>query len=220
MKFRWLLAVLLFLILVPLSAQASVKKILVLHTYHQAIPWTIAFQKGLDQARARYGNTIEYYFEYLDAARFDYSRNAGNYAAFFKQKYRDTHFDAVIGDSSQACLFLEQYGDFLGNIPRVYYTGDRLKTGPSTYCLDNQYDEAIENTFRMAMVFTPNISEIIIVVGDPYVSVQIERTIRSYAANNDSIKVRLLQDFTFNQLRTEIRALLIKSKILKKTNLY
>ncbi|MBN2049805.1 MAG: diguanylate cyclase [Spirochaetales bacterium] len=201
------LVFLLLLLALPVSAQEQLKKILVLHSYHQYLPWTLVFQAGLDEARREYGNKPDYYLEYMDTSRLYTPLQGQDYARYLTYKYRDLTFDAVLGDSDEACLFLEAYGDFLGEIPRVYYTGDPLPLKQNVYSLVSRYDKAISETFRIAVEQNPGAQEILIITSEVEDGSVVENTLRSLLSPQGIQTIRALKDYSFDELFEEVRGL-------------
>jgi len=199
------LVLLLLLTAVNVSWARDIQRnILVIHSYHQALPWTVSFQEGLNRAREQRGNTVEYYTEYMDAVRLRSPLRGEAFVQYLEYKYRAVSFDAVICDSDSACKFIHQYGDFLGDIPRVFYTGERLSRDANTCNLVMQYEKAVQDTFRIAMEQNPEALEIVVILDQEGSYDYIKEILQPILSQYEDLSLRSLRYTSFEGLRNEI----------------
>jgi PAS domain S-box-containing protein len=83
--------------------------LLVLHSYHQGLPWTDSEQEGLQLGLADHRSHLGVYIEYLDALRFPIRGPEDEEAAARRlaERYSGTHFEALVATDDPAYrLFL------------------------------------------------------------------------------------------------------------------
>lgn len=170
MKLNKGLIIIFFLVVfVPLHAL----NILVIHTYDHSIPWTIDFEKGLKSVSEQLDTDIKYFIENLDVSRFGGEDQLRNFSDFLAYKYKDTKFDAVIGNSGQACGFIDDYCDFPYPVPRVYYGCNKTYSDQNVLCLETNFDDVTEKTLKLVCKIFPSLQEIVLIAGDQFITCQL-----------------------------------------------
>ncbi|MCL3782655.1 GHKL domain-containing protein [Prolixibacteraceae bacterium JC049] len=98
-----------------------VKKVLVLHSYHQGLKWTDDVSDGIKETIQGQDEEIDLYFEYLDSKRYPDSLHFDNVQTYLRQRNFQSHFDLIITVDDDALRFLNQNRDVLyKNIPVVF----------------------------------------------------------------------------------------------------
>ena len=87
--------------------------ILILHSYHDALPWSKGLNRGIENAFAHAPFPIELYVEYLDAIHHPGEDILNETTALFKKKYEDIPLDAVLLTDDPAWTFLVERRDLL-----------------------------------------------------------------------------------------------------------
>ncbi len=191
--------VLLLLSVIPLSAQ----KILVIHSYNTSFPWTTAFEESLRELAEAPGSGLELYIENLDVTRFGTVPERTALAGFILEKYKNVSLDAVIGNSDHACVFIDEYLRFPLSIPRAYYTTSYENPKPWIFSISAKYDRVIRDTWAFVGEVFPRMDGVIVISGDPY-STRTVYSLVSELAGDAGIPVRLLADFTFDELKAAV----------------
>ncbi|HOT62213.1 MAG TPA: diguanylate cyclase [Treponemataceae bacterium] len=194
------------LIVLILGAPLSAQRILVLHSFNNSYPWTTAFENSLLEEAERPGSTLEFYFENLDVTRFGSPLEQERFARYITEKYENFKFDALIGNSNQACDFLDDYCKFPEDIPRAYYTTDYKSSNPAIFNLSTQYDRVIADTWRLAREVFPLMREAVVIAGDTGSTETVYAHIRDLAAAS-GIPVKLIDGFSFDELYRTVAAL-------------
>lgn len=112
--------VLLGALLFSLTVTAAPKEILVLHSYRVGYDWTDEVSRGL---RTKFAVAGEYnlWFEFLDARRETYPRNAAAVRDMLARKYGQRKIDLVIASDDEAVDFLARRSEGLfASVPVVF----------------------------------------------------------------------------------------------------
>lgn len=193
------------LLLLASTAALSAQKILVVNTYNPTYPWTAYFNLGLRQLAEQSGGSIDLFFEDLDITRFGDEVHLENFARYLSAKYADYPIDAVIGNSDQACTFIETYCKFPQSIPKGYYTSNLAYDAENILCLDVMYSEVISKTWRLINDLQPKLTSIFIIAGDPSLTETVYTEFSKIVPRN--ISVALFTNFTFEELRNTMSSL-------------
>lgn len=183
-------------------AYAEAINILALHSYHDGLPWTQEFREGLRQAQIEHPE-INYYTEYLDAARTGESLTDGQWAEYLVTKYRSTRIDVIIGESGPAADLVSTYPELFGPIPQVIYSPTPRETPPFLLAMRPQIGAAITGTAEIALAQNPDArTAIVINGGNPATSSTLE--ILYSALDEADIEIEELKDFTIAELRDRL----------------
>ncbi len=188
-----------FALSLPLAAQ----KILVIHSYNTSFPWTTAFEDSLREQAELPGSGLELYIENLDVTRFGTVTERAAFARFLTTKYKNVPIDAVIGNSDHACSFIDEYLRFPPSIPRAYYTTSYENPKQWIFSLSAKYDRVVRDTWSLVEKVVPRIDGVLVISGDPYSTRTVSSHIRELAGEA-GLPVRVLEDFTFDELKAEI----------------
>ncbi len=82
------------------------KKVLIIYSFHDKLPWQRIFRKSFSYNLSKYGNGIDIYEEKLDAMRFQGAKHREHFYAYILSKYSETKLDAVITESGPASEML------------------------------------------------------------------------------------------------------------------
>ncbi|MEG3618043.1 PAS domain-containing sensor histidine kinase [Magnetovibrio sp. PR-2] len=95
------------------------KRVLVLSTLHDGMPWQQHIRKGLEDENRRTGNRLQIFMESLDAQRFRGKSFHPAFAAFLEAKYADKSIDLIVTEGYHAAQFLHDR-------PNLLQTAERL----------------------------------------------------------------------------------------------
>lgn len=134
----------------------AVKKILLLNSYHQTLPWTMDFEEGLK--RYLYNNKYDLYIEYLDTKRKNFDTlDERNFTDNLVRQYGDMAFDLIVVTDDPALYFLYNNCDslpFLQNIPVI-------ASGISNVDLDARIQDGNVFIFKEPVKFNKMTNEIV-----------------------------------------------------------
>jgi ABC-type uncharacterized transport system substrate-binding protein len=107
---------------VPAAAQeGKAKKVLILHSYHEGNEWTDSITAGVEAVLDAKDQNIEIYTEYMDASRIVEKGYSQKLYEFYRLKYGDIRFDAVIVADDEAFKFLlQRQRDLFPNTPCIF----------------------------------------------------------------------------------------------------
>jgi two-component sensor histidine kinase/ABC-type uncharacterized transport system substrate-binding protein len=189
-----------FIISFPSHAVSdNLKKILVLHSYHQGLVWTDDIMEGIYSVFDKYDPDLEIHVEYMDTKRYFDGFN-GRFLTglrdMYKNKYGEMQLDMIISSDDNAFQFLLKYHDELFPGTPIVFCGvndfeDRMLAGHEfvTGVIELLDQKASIDT---AIRLHPNAREIFIIT-DTSISGQINRKIIKELAEEYRGKV----DFVF-----------------------
>lgn len=212
-----LLILLAVLVLGNSAAEARIKSVLVLHSYHQNFAWSDSINAGIRQAFGGKASDYDFHYEYLD-----YKRNPDPFylkavAEMLTSKSRQRKFDVVISADNAALNFvLDHRQDFLRNVPMVFcgvnsfdrslLKGDRNVTG----VVENiDFTTSIELILKLH----PGLQTLAIINDSTDTSVLNTREFKS-VIKNYKINVQYLSDMRLSALKKHIGSLPANSAIL------
>ena len=95
------------------------QNILVLHSYDPEYIYTRIFNNTLERELHEKGNSINLFYEYLDAKRFDPTYYYGQFKEYIKSKYADRNIDIILCFDDDALRFLITERKDLGNLSGI-----------------------------------------------------------------------------------------------------
>lgn len=117
-------------IFLTLSLEAGQKKnILVLLSFHTAMPWTKQFVLGLEEFSEEHPESVEFFIEQIDSFRLEGGASEDIWVAYIKDKYKNISFDGIVVESDMATeLFLNIEDRLYPDIPTIVLSNSH-KTG-------------------------------------------------------------------------------------------
>jgi two-component system, cell cycle sensor histidine kinase and response regulator CckA len=105
-----------------LAAQQNTKRVFVLNSYHQGIPFSDSEMRGINDVFSNSGVNIEIYITYMDMKRVPPSPQYFQYLkGMIREGYKGTRFDAIIATDNDALEFLRENRDELfPGVPLVF----------------------------------------------------------------------------------------------------
>ncbi len=187
------------LIILLVAAALPAQKILVVNTYNPTYPWTAYFNLGLRQAAEQSGGKTELFFEDLDITRFGSDEDKDNFARYLSAKYSQYPLDGVIGNSDEACTFIEEHCNFPPSMPKAYYTSKLDFEAPNILSLDNKYRDVVIKTWELMQVLFPQVQRIKIIKGENATSKTIYDELT--AAAGSTVDISMLDNFSLESLK-------------------
>jgi PAS domain S-box-containing protein len=155
------------LMMMPGHACAAKKQVLILHSYDHGGPWTDNVMQGMLSILDHSGMDLEIHVEYMDTKRhlpedsFSYLEN------FYRQKYGQTAFDAILLSDNNALTFiLSRRHKLFPDVPVVFcginnFNKDLL--GDQTGITGITEDIDIKGTIALACRILPSIQKFIVI---------------------------------------------------------
>ncbi len=196
---------LLIFFLFTLSLAAEQKNIFFLHTYPDIFPWTENLNEGIEESLKELEDWA-LFTESLDYPLLGSSMNEEAWRDFVSQKYKSIEFDVVMAESDPACRIISEYGkELFGDIPKILFTSAPMEHGPDVYNLIDQLDDAVRDTFDMAMQQNPDSREILVISNNSEYPNQMKILLN--AIEKTSLPLRILSDFSLEDLISILESL-------------
>lgn len=150
---------------VPTKADVS-KKILILNSYNEELQWTRDIQEGIEKTLEKKDNPSIYY-EYMDLKNNTGERYISMLNELYKEKYKDTKFDAIICSDNDALNFMVKYGENIFGETPVVFCGindfkDEMLQGKNNYTGVVETID-VESTIESILDLQENVKNIIII---------------------------------------------------------
>ena len=197
------------------------KKVLVVYSYGSDIPAQGLFTRGLQsELGKKYGNQIDYMYEYLEMGRYDLNGEySGNLAHFLKAKYATSPPDLVVSHFTPAGDFMIKYGkEIFPNVSAVlgYYEGEEenYKKLPENYfSVNGTY--GVKSAVNVILQAQNHVQKIYVVAGD---SERERKVIQKFKVDVESftnqVEFVYLNKLSFEQMLDTIKGIDQKSAIL------
>jgi PAS domain S-box-containing protein len=150
------------------KAQADMKRVLVLHSYHKGLGWTDSITKGIEAAFSKSKFPIEIFYEFMDTKRIFDEAYLNKLAELYQYKYRKRHFDAIISSDDHAFRFLLAHHDALFPQTPVVFCG--VNYFKDDFIANTDYFTGVVESFSIkgtidgALAIDPEIRQIYAVV--------------------------------------------------------
>jgi len=104
------------------SAQpAPAAQVLILHSYHLGYDWTDAVAAGIRAGFEKSASAADLHVEFMDARRHRSAADFERLREYYKAKFKDLQFDAIISSDNAALEFLLKYhSQLFGGTPVVF----------------------------------------------------------------------------------------------------
>jgi len=190
----------------PAGAEKLRKNVLFFNSYQNGYQWSDEILEGVRAAFAKSDFNVDLQIEYMDSKKYTDPVLRDMLHTFYKLKYRNTHFEAILASDNFAFDFLREYQDELfPNTPVIFcgvndFHPDWLDHHPNfTGVLENP---DIRGTLELALRFHPGRNRCMI-FGDTSVT--------GMAIGN---QIRAVEPFFVGRLRFEYENNLTLSEIL------
>lgn len=196
----------------PSNAEAtSVRKVLVLHSYHQGFLWTDMIQEGLSRTLSNSSPKTELFVEYMNTKRQAAETMFPHLARLYKQAYQNVKFDVIVASDNNALDFLLLYRDSLfPGVPVVFCginNSSSYRFDPDSNYTGVREDLDIVSTISIALKMHPETKKIALIT-DVTTSGQINLDLaRSVAGQFPAIDFIELNKLTATQLTDRLKQL-------------
>ena len=133
------------------AAQASEvdRRVLVLNSLHDDMPWQQHFKDGLKDENRKTGKRLQFYFEELDAARFRDKSFYGPFARYIEAKYAKQSIDLIVTEGFHAAQFLIERPELLKNAERLSIERGFHFDGVNTLSIGLDFSNALQEVDRL-----------------------------------------------------------------------
>lgn len=176
------------IVISPTNAQeVPAKKVLVLLSYHEGDVWTDTLLQGIESI-FRNNEEVTLYVEYMDSSRINEKGYSQKLYEFYRSKYMNHRFDAVISSDDEAFNFLvKRQKDLFPETPWIfcgvnYYNGTALDTVNYHTGVVETLD--IRGTLDIALSLHPGTQRVVVINDQSVTGLQnkrlLEETIPEY----------------------------------------
>ena len=211
-KKRFILVCLQLLLIAPsIFAQPNtIKKILVLHSYHQGLEWTDNVTYGIKQAFEDYDEEIELYFEYLDSKRYPDTLHFSLIQNYLRHREVQTRFDLIISVDDDALRFLIQNRQELYRDIPVVFCG--VNNGIHSARHDSLITGIKERpdflaTLNLMHQLHPKVDDVYVVNDVRTTTAQLNRSILDSLQSKQPFNLHYIDDVSLEQLADHIQKL-------------
>ncbi|MBU1042317.1 MAG: PAS domain S-box protein [Proteobacteria bacterium] len=151
------------------QAEAERKSVLFLNSYHHGYAWSDDIVTGVRSFFADSGYAVDLQIEYMDTKRFATQERSTALFEFYRDKFKDSHFDIIIVSDDFAYNFILDHQDkLLPGVPVVFCGVNDFK--PQRLAGRDNVTGVVENvdfeaTLRLAARLHPELNRMI-VIGD------------------------------------------------------
>jgi ABC-type uncharacterized transport system substrate-binding protein/two-component sensor histidine kinase len=194
------------------SQEMSGKKVLLLNSYHPEYTWTDDFTKGIESQLKIPLEPEWLYIEYLDGRRMiDNEKYFESLVTFYKYKYANVKFDAIISCDDYALEFLMKHREDVFHGTPVIFGGinDLSKTEKLDY---TQYTGVFEGlpvieNLDLIIKVQKDVNKIIILSDKTTQGKQVTATARQLTKgwNNPKVKLEIKDNFSFEGIAQEMK---------------
>ncbi len=161
------------------------------------------------------GHRLDYYAEFVDPARFPDPGYQTALATFLRLKYRDHHFDALIGIGDDAETFLATRRDVFDGAPPIVYYGTSLDRPRPVNGTGIVGAVEFKPTVELAASLDPRLQHVYVVNGSDGGDLAAERQARAQLQGFDRpLDVTYFSGLPTRELEDRLRALPSHSMVL------
>lgn len=180
--------------------------LLLIYSFHNALPWITGFNSGVERAKEEYEN-ITVFTEHLDINLLNSPLSQKEWESYLEKKYSNIKIDAILAESDPASRLVNSMDTLFLDTPRVLYVEEPLMEKSNTYYLIDQWNIAVSDTLNRAIEQNPHAKRLILIDGGLETNRVIEGHINSYISNSDNLTLEVWPLTTLNQLKVDINRL-------------
>lgn len=142
------------------------KKVLVVHSSRRDAPYTVLVEDALRRTISdALGRHVDYYAEYIDAARFSGPAYAAAVRQFLRNKYGGLRLDVIIAEGATPFDFLVQHrSELFPGVPLVFSKeGGPVPSIPNSTGVIFPVD--MRSTLNLALKLHPNTRSVVVIIG-------------------------------------------------------
>ncbi|MDR3640279.1 MAG: PAS domain S-box protein [Humidesulfovibrio sp.] len=196
----------------PALAEKPRKNILFLNSYHDGYAWSDEILKGVRAYFAESQFTVDLQIEYMDTKRFASPERAEALFEFYREKYKNSHFDLIMVSDDFAYNFILDYQDrLLPGLPVVFCGVNDFK--PERLANKKKITGVVENvdfaaTLRLAARLHPDAHRMIVIGDRSVTGLAIQGQLREVAPEvKDILTLEYWDDLPLTVILDRLRAM-------------
>ncbi len=219
----FLVLLLIFIVINPVSAVERKKKILVLHSYHQGLEWTDNITAGIQSTFFPYRDKYEIHYEYLDTKRNvgeNYTINTLNYLL---SKNKNIRYEAVLVSDNNGLEFINSnYEKLFPERPPIIFCGINNFHQELVKGINNVTGvvESInfKSTLDLMQKMHPQRDQVFVILDRSNSGNEIFQELNKVMPHyKDEIEFHFIRDFLLDEIGSEVSGLGAKDIILSLT---
>ncbi len=180
------------------------KKVLIINSYNKGLKWTDDIENGIKEALSEKINTLDIFYEYIDANRNSDPISIQKSDDFLRNKYLNSSFDLIITTDEEAYDFINRYSRNLFKDTSIVFCGvNRIDfIDPRSHATGVLEAIDIEGTIELALSLYPG-TERLVVINDTTPTGEAVKKNNFEVLNKYKSKMpffRLLQDINMTDL--------------------
>lgn len=214
----------LFLIQTRYAPGAERNPVLVIHSFHQSLPWSKGLMDGISEVLTESDLNVELHVEYLDSLRIELDdKTLDATAAFYLKKYENVSLGCILTFDDIALDFVLERRDILfPDVPLVFCAPNRFSVERfADYRERSRITGVVESvdyegTIDLALTLLPE-TRIVAVVSDrasPVSRIRLSNLASVAPAFRERVSLRILTNESLAALKKEIRELPKHSVVL------
>lgn len=186
--------------------------VLYINSYHNGYEWSDSIFDGVRETFQSSGKNIYLQIEYMDSKRYSGEKINEILFNYYKFKFRTTHFDLIVTSDNNAFEFISEHGDDLfPDVPIVFCGINDVEAGkvPMRQRMTGILEEFdVPQNIEMALRFHPGKKRLVVIGDQSLTGVAIANQVRAQIPFLPrDIKVEFLDDFTLDELISNVRTL-------------
>lgn len=194
---------------VLLLSAGQTKQLLILHSYNQSYSWTENLQKGINSVL----NPTEYevHIEYMDTKRYGNKKHYKNLVTLYKNKYKNTKFDAIIVSDDNAFNFLKFNRKSLFKDVPVVFCGINYLKKSDTEGLSNitgiSEEADILKNFQLIKKLHPQNRDVYVVIDVTTTGNRVKNEVDKVLETmpKDEVNYHILQGLTIDEVQSHLK---------------
>ena len=182
------------------QTQSLPRNVLVINSYHQALPWTHAFNERLiHSAQLDSEHQWQLYFENLDATRIGGLTDL-QFSDLLQTKYAHIEFDAVIAESAPAATFAERQKHAFNWPIRIQFNSALESEDTHALYFGNNDSYYVDKTLDMMLAQSPATQSLYLIEAGGPPDRQLIGLVSDYLSHYPSIRLVIEREFTIPEL--------------------
>ncbi len=196
---------------VPALAEKPRKNILFLNSYHDGYAWSDEILRGVRAYFAASQFAVDLQIEYMDTKRFATPERAEALFRFYREKYRDAHFDLImVSDDFAYNFILDHQNRLFPGLPVVFCGVNDFRPGRLlgrtniTGLVENVH---FEDTLRLAARLHPGYRHMVVIGDRSVTGLAIQGQLRAVAPRvRDVLDLEFWDDLPLTEILRRLRA--------------
>lgn len=194
------------------AGQENVKKLLILHSYHQGFLWTDKVMTGISSLFTNENIPVELYVEYMDTKRQVPDQTFPLLKQLYAEKFRQIEFDVIILSDNNALDFILANRDELFPRVPIVFCGinnlDMAMLGEHKAITGVAEDISVGSTIQLMLRLHPQTKKIVVINDRTVTGIQnkmkLQQTVAEFKGAVDFVE---LDDVSIAELRENLSSL-------------